>query len=138
MVSDLGFFASDISGALPDLRSLAESLMRDTVRVTREGDPVTDADGFVTASSTLAYEGPAKWQSPSGWQRSQVGESDTAAGGLELHLPFDASAGVRVGDVVECAASLDPSLVGRRFGVFDEFTKTLATARRFRVEVVGR
>ena len=138
MVSDLGFFASDISGALPDLRSLAESLMRDTVRVTREGDPVTDADGFVTASSTLAYEGPAKWQSPSGWQRSQVGESDTAAGGIELHLPFDASAGVRVGDVVECTASLDSALVGRRFGVVDEFAKTLATSRRLRVEVVGR
>ena len=138
MVSDLGFFASDISGALPDLRSLAESLMRDSVRVTREGDPVTDADGFVTASSTLVYEGAAKWQSPSGWQRSQVGESDTAAGGLELHLPFDASSGVRVGDVVECTASLDSALVGRRFGVVDEFAKTLATSRRFRVEVVGR
>ena len=138
MVSDIGVFASDISGALPDLRSLAESLMRDSVRVTREGDPVTDADGFVTASSTLVYEGAAKWQSPSGWQRSQVGESDTAAGGIELHLPFDASAGVRVGDVVECTASLDPALVGRRFGVVDEFAKTLATARRFRVEVVGR
>ena len=138
MVSDLGFFASDISGALPDLRSLAESLMRDKVRVTREGEPVTDADGFVTAANEVVYEGPAKWQRPSGWQRSQVGESDTAAGGIELHLPFDASAGVRVGDVVECAASLDPALVGRRFGVVDEFTKTLATARRFRVEVVGR
>ena len=138
MVSDLGFFASDISGALPDLRSLAESLMRDKVRVTREGEPVTDADGFVTAANEVVYEGPAKWQRPSGWQRSQVGESDTAAGGIELHLPFDASAGVRVGDVVECMASLDSALVGRRFGVVDEFTKTLATARRFRVEVVGR
>lgn len=137
-MSDLGFFASDIGGALPDLRSLAESLMLDTVRVVREGAPVTDADGFVTASGEVVYEGPAKWQSPSGWQRSQVGESDTAAGGLELHLPFDVSASVRVGDVVECTASLDPSLVGRRFGVVDEFTKTLATARRFRVEVVGR
>lgn len=138
MVSDLGFFASDISGALPDLRSLAESLMRDTVRVVREGEPVTDADGFVTAPNEVVYEGAAKWQSPSGWQRSQVGESDTAAGGIELHLPFDASAGVRVGDVVECMASLDSALVGRRFGVVDEFAKTLATARRFRVEVVGR
>lgn len=138
MVSDIGFFASDISDTLPNLRALAESLMRDTVRVVREGEPVTDADGFVTTLSTLVYEGPAKWQSPSGWQRSQVGESDTAAGGIELHLPFDASAGVRVGDVVECTASLDPALVGRRFGVADEFTKTLATARRFRVEVVGR
>lgn len=131
-------FAADVMGGLHAGRSLAESLMRDTVRVVREGEPVTDADGFVTTLSTLVYEGPAKWQSPSGWQRSQVGESDTAAGGIELHLPFDASAGVRIGDVVECTASLDPALVGRRFGVADEFTKTLATARRFRVEVVGR
>lgn len=128
----------EVSRALPEMRAHAESLMRDTVRVMREGEPVTDDDGFVTASSALVYEGAAKWQRPSGWQRSQVGESDTAAGGIELHLPFDASAGVRVGDVVECTASLDPALVGRRFGVADEFTKTLATARRFRVEVVGR
>ena len=128
----------DVARVLPEMRAHAESLMRDTVRVMREGEPVTDDDGFVTTSSTLVYEGAAKWQRPSGWQRSQVGESDTAAGGIELHLPFDASAGVRVGDVVECAASLDPALVGRRFGVADEFTKTLATARRFRVEVVGR
>ena len=128
----------DVARVLPEMRAHSESLMRDTVRVMREGEPVTDDDGFVTTSSTLVYEGAAKWQRPSGWQRSQVGESDTAAGGIELHLPFDASAGVRVGDVVECTASLDPALVGRRFGVVDEFTKTLATARRFRVEVVGR
>ena len=128
----------DVGRVLPEMRAHAESLMRDTVRVMREGEPVTDDDGFVTTSSTLVYEGAAKWQSPSGWQRSQVGESDTAAGGIELHLPFDASAGVRVGDVVECMASLDSALVGRRFGVVDEFAKTLATARRFRVEVVGR
>ena len=128
----------DVGRVLPEMRAHAESLMRDTVRVMREGEPVTDDDGFVTTSSTLVYEGAAKWQSPSGWQRSQVGESDTAAGGLELHLPFDASAGVRIGDVVECTASLDSALVGRRFGVVDEFAKTLATSRRFRVEVVGR
>ena len=128
----------DVGRVLPEMRAHSESLMRDTVRVMREGEPVTDDDGFVTTSSTLVYEGAAKWQRPSGWQRSQVGESDTAAGGIELHLPFDASAGVRTGDVVECAASLDSALVGRRFGVVDEFTKTLATARRFRVEVVGR
>lgn len=128
----------DVARALPEMRAHAESLMRDTVRVMREGEPVTDDDGFVTTSSTLVYEGAAKWQRPSGWQRSQVGESDTAAGGIELHLPFDASAGVRVGDVVECTASLDSALVGRRFGVVDEFAKTLATSRRLRVEVVGR
>lgn len=128
----------DVARVLPEMRAHAESLMRDTVRVMREGEPVTDDDGFVTTSSTLVYEGAAKWQRPSGWQRSQVGESDTAAGGIELHLPFDASAGVRVGDVVECMASLDSALVGRRFGVVDEFAKTLATSRRLRVEVVGR
>ena len=128
----------DVARVLPEMRAHSESLMRDTVRVMREGEPVTDDDGFVTTSSALVYEGAAKWQRPSGWQRSQVGESDTAAGGIELHLPFDASAGVRVGDVVECMASLDSALVGRRFGVVDEFAKTLATSRRFRVEVVGR
>ena len=128
----------DVARVLPEMRAHSESLMRDTVRVMREGEPVTDDDGFVTTSSTLVYEGAAKWQRPSGWQRSQVGESDTAAGGIELHLPFDASAGVRVGDVVECMASLDSALVGRRFGVVDEFAKTLATSRRLRVEVVGR
>lgn len=128
----------DVARVLPEMRAHSESLMRDTVRVMREGEPVTDDDGFVTTSSALVYEGAAKWQRPSGWQRSQVGESDTAAGGIELHLPFDASAGVRVGDVVECTASLDSALVGRRFGVVDEFAKTLATSRRLRVEVVGR
>ena len=128
----------DVARVLPEMRAHSESLMRDTVRVMREGEPVTDDDGFVTTSSALVYEGAAKWQRPSGWQRSQVGESDTAAGGIELHLPFDASAGVRVGDVVECMASLDSALVGRRFGVVDEFAKTLATSRRLRVEVVGR
>lgn len=128
----------DVQRALPEMRQHAESLMRDTVRVERQGQPVTDADGFVTTSSEVVYEGPAKWQAPGGWSRSQVGESDTAQGGIALHLPFDASSEVRVGDVVECSASLDPALVGRRFAVVEEFTKTLATSRRLRVEVVGR
>ena len=46
------------------------------------------------------------------------------------------AAGVRVDDVVEVTASLDPDLVGRKATVTDLAHKTLATARRLVVEEV--
>ena len=119
-------------------RFAAESLMLDTCTVHRPGAPVTDADGNVTASLTLLYTGPCKFQ------QTLAQSSNPVAGGHAYTVqdtrwdtpvvagPFD------VGDVVTVVgAVLDPQLVGRVFRVTEPFHKTGATAQRTRVEEIS-
>jgi len=115
----------------------AQALMLDTCTVHRPGEPVTDADGNVTAGLTLMYTGACKIQ------QTLAQSSNPEAGGHQYTVqdtrwdtpvaagPFD------VGDVVTViGAVLDPQLVGRVFRVTEPFHKTGATAQRTRVEEV--
>jgi len=118
-------------------REAAQALMLDTCTVHRPGDPVTDADGNVTAGLTLLYTGPCKIQ------QTLAQSSNPEAGGHQYTVQdtrwdTPTSAGVfEVDDVVTIiGAVLDPQLVGRVFRVTEPFHKTGATAQRTRVEEV--
>jgi hypothetical protein len=131
---------SIISGSLVIGRRLAETLMTDTVTVTRESDPVLNvATGQLVPTVETIYDGPARFR-----MLSQA-VSDVDAGGQllgvqspRLDLPVEGSEGVRIGDVFTVTASASDSalvgLVGRVAGVAPI---TLATARRVPVEIDG-
>ena len=115
----------------------AEALMLDTCTVHRPGEPITDADGNVTAGLTLLYTGPCKIQ------QTLAQSSNPEAGGHQYTVQdtrwdTPVAAGVfQVDDVVTIVeAVLDPQLTGRVFRVTDPFHKTGATAQRTRVEAV--
>ena len=137
--------ASMIAASLPRLRRAAESLMTDTIRITRPGktavDPVTGAE---TPTGEVLYEGPGKVQT-SGGMASQTstasGDSSNVGGlvpqwSLYLHLPISAT-GLREKDVALVVDSQDPDLVGRTMSLVNmQSEKTLATARRWNVQEI--
>ena len=137
--------ASMIVANLPRLRRAAESLMTDTIRITRPGKPDVDpVTGAETPTGEVLYEGPGKVQT-SGGLASQVstasGDSSNLGGlvpewSLYLHLPISAT-GLREKDVAQVIDSQDPDLVGRTMRLVNmQSEKTLATARRWNVEEI--
>lgn len=137
--------ASMIAASLPRLRHAAESLMTDTIRITRPGKPAVDpVTGAETPIGEVLYEGPGKVQT-SGGMASQTttasGDSSNAGGlvlewSLYLHLPISAT-GLREKDVALVIDSQDPDLVGRSMRLVNmQSEKTLATARRWNVQEI--
>lgn len=126
------------------MRSWAESLMDDTVRITAPAaicaDPETGAE---TTSCETLYEGKAKIQTAGGVASQQHNVSGTGAvgafvpeWGLYLHLPWSASA-AHEGCVATVVSSKDPALVGRRLRLVNpQSEKTHATARRWNVQEI--
>ncbi|MGC5078465.1 DUF6093 family protein [Agrococcus sp. DT81.2] len=120
-------------------RRLAEKLMVDRWRCTRGSAPVFDDEtGEWTApAGEVVYDGPGRLRdldvdSP----RAETQGETTIVSALRLWLPWDASAGLRVDDVLECtAAGEDPALVGTKVRITDLHLQTHSTARRFSVEV---
>lgn len=112
--------------------------MVDQCRIRRAGEATEDDDGNVTPSYTTVYEGRCKVQQQAVQSRpSDAGEASLLMVRRELHLPVEASVGVRAGDRVEVTAFVfDPDLVGRALVVRDEAAKSMATARRLGVEEV--
>ena len=127
------------------LRAYAESLMTDTIRITRPGKPDVDpVTGAETPTGEVLYEGPGKVQT-SGGVASQVstasGDSSNIGGlvpewSLYLHLPISAT-GLREKDVALVVDSQDPDLKGRTMRLVNmQSEKTLATARRWNVQEI--
>ncbi len=114
--------------------------MVDTCRVERQAPRVgtSSATGRdVLPSPVGVYEGVCRVQLAGSQEDVRVaGERPRTVQRLTLSLPM-AATGVQVGDVVTVtAASLDASLVGRRYRVVQAFAKTHATARRLGCEEV--
>ena len=137
--------ASMIAANLPRLRRAAESLMTDTIRITRPGKPAVDqVTGAETPTGETLYEGPGKVQT-SGGMASQTstasGDSSNIGGlvpewSLYLHLPISAT-GLREKDVAQVVDSNDPDLKGRCMRLVNmQSEKTLATARRWNVQEI--
>lgn len=137
--------ASMIAASLPRLRRAAESLMTDTIRITRPGktavDPVTGAE---TPTGEILYEGPGKVQTSGGLasQTSTASGDSSNVGGLVpqwslyLHLPISVT-GLREKDVAQVIDSQDPDLKGRCMSLVNmQSEKTLATARRWNVQEI--
>lgn len=120
---------------------MAESLMTDSVRVTRadpDGVPGWDEDGNVLEPSPLVvYEGRGKFQHSDPYPSTpDAGEARWTTGVRQVHLPVGTTA-VQSGDVVECVESRNERLVGLRVRVRIDGDKTWTTAVRFNVvEVV--
>ena len=120
---------------------MAESLMTDSVRVTRadpDGAPSWDEDGNVLEPSPLVvYEGRGKFQHSDPYPSTpDGGEARWTTGVRQVHLPVGTTA-VQSGDVVECVGSRNERLVGLKVRVRIDGDKTWTTAVRFNVvEVV--
>ena len=125
----------DLAAALPELRAQAESMMLDTVTITRPGGTVTAEDGTVTTPAPVVYQGRARWKPPTtSATQSEVGAAIIVTTPGEVHIPVGAYV-PEPGDIIECAASVfDPSLVGRRTVVRSRFGGSLVTAYRIPIQ----
>ncbi|MEU2418870.1 DUF6093 family protein [Brachybacterium paraconglomeratum] len=120
---------------------MAESLMTDSVRVTRadpDGVPGWDEDGNVVEPAPLVvYEGRGKFQHSDPYPSTpDGGEARWTTGVRQVHFPIGITS-VQSGDVVECVESRNERLVGLKVRVRIDGDKTWTTAVRFNVlEVV--
>lgn len=134
------------SDDLAEFRELAECQMVDTCTITRAGvgagtfNPTTGQYDGADARITV-YSGRCRVQIKSviASSASDAGERQVTAQEFELQLPVVGTELVSVNDVAEMlTASMDASLVGRKFTVAARHEKSQATARRLRViEVTG-
>lgn len=138
-------FGATVTGGLPEMRAMAESLMVDTVTVSYvdpDAEPVQNPEtGSTEPVYAQRFTSKCKIQTRNLQARAEeVGGRTATTVSVELHLPIGAPA-VEVGDVCEVTAvgSLsDIQLLGRKFKVVAPVAKTFATARRLEVtEVVS-
>lgn len=126
-----------ISAALPELRAQAESMMLDTVEITRPGAVTTDPEsGEVAPTNDPVYSGRARWkQATSQATSADAGTAIISTTPGEVHLPASTPYQPQPGDLIVCTAStLNPHLVGARTVVKSRFTGSAVTAYRIPVE----
>lgn len=142
-------FSQAIDEVLAQGRALAESLMIDSCRITREakvGDPGyvapvmdTNTMQYPTQGRVTMYEGPCRVQVAStavgiGFTEYQAGEREITAVQPEIQVPVVGTENVTVDHVAEIlTAAHDAALVGRKFTVVARHEKTHANYRRLRV-----
>ncbi|MEO3929242.1 DUF6093 family protein [Micromonosporaceae bacterium B7E4] len=123
-------------------RRAAERLMVDACEIVEITGTSTDLDSAqVVETAEVVYAGPCRVQQASASSASAtselVGEADRLMVSRVLALPVATSTGIRAGHRVTITACRhDPDLVGRRFVVRVEASKTHATARRLGIEEV--
>lgn len=119
-------------------RAHAESLMTDTVRVTRaSGRPVTDLEtGVVSMPSLTIHEGPGRIQGRNSESETVDGVQVYVLTDVVVQLPVSV-APIVDDEVVVIASAMDPSLVGRTFRVKAASRKTHATMTRCEAEEVA-
>lgn len=112
----------------------AESIMVDTVRITREGAEVFDPDtGTYTPSVETVYEGKCRLVMRTSVVQDVDAQSQLLAlQGPRLDVPVSGTAGVKPGDLFELLSGDDAGLKGRIAGVFPQ---SLKTARRLPVQI---
>jgi hypothetical protein len=131
--------AATAAAAVATGRRAAESLMVDTCVIRRTTSESTDRlTGHTLAITSVVYNGRCRIQQrvvPN--QETELADAEVVVVARDLQLPVATSVGVRAGDEVEMTACVhDEDLVGRRFRIRGEHTKTHATARRLAVEEV--
>ena len=135
MLVNLG---EEIRYVTPELRSSAESLMVDTVTVTRPGaDTFNPATGLLTAAAgTTIYEGPGRLRLPTA-QESDVmfGEEQLTRYRFVACLPHDTT-GVQIGDVLTITKSGDPDVVQRSYTITAVHLSTFTMYKAYGCEVL--
>lgn len=119
-------------------RRKAESLMKDTVRITRSGGrPVTNPDGTVTFPETTVYEGEGYVQvGNSQGAATETPTSEVTILRSRVHVPHWVD--IRINDKVVVVESPDsPLLVGIEYNAVELLHKSRATAHRARIEEVA-
>ncbi|WP_157508856.1 DUF6093 family protein [Luteipulveratus halotolerans] len=136
------WFGDDIEAAIPELRAHAEARMVDEVLVEAKTgktryNPETGQD---EETFEEMYRGRCRWKQNGGTGESQgvvVEGSTITLLPLELHLPVEASAGVREGMRATALTGVhDPALVGRQVWIRREHAASQTTARRLGVSEV--
>lgn len=130
-----------IAGALPRLRSAAESMMTDTCTIRRPGAPVFDAaTGAYTTPDTTVYTGKCRVRTRSvGFLRDRLveaGEEQVSLWPYIVAVPMSVT-GVQVSDVVTVDTSGDPALVGVAMRVRVATLGTNANARKLDCEQIA-
>lgn len=125
----------ELAAALPRLRAMAESLMRDTVLVERRVGKSDPESG--EAPMVQVYQGKAKVQTYEAHDSTPevIGATITKQR-YHVHVPVG-SFSPQEGDVITVeTATLDPNLEGRVYRVEALLHKTAATAYRLQVSEV--
>jgi len=120
-------------GALGAGRRMAESLMVDSVSVSRPSGAVDPITGKPV--TTEVYAGRAKVQTYEAFEKQpELGGGTVTVQRYTVHVPVGAYVPL-VNDVVTVtAATLDPGLVGRRYVVSGLLHKSFATSYRLLVD----
>ena len=131
-------FAAKIAEVVERGRINAESLMTDSLELQRPtGEYVRDSDGNTVPETVTVWTGPGKVQSQQSYpSQPEVGGGTITLAIFEVHIPVGASARPLVDDVFHVVDSRDMALVGSRFRVRVDPSKTWRTSRRYNVEEV--
>ena len=131
-------FAARIAEVVERGRINAESLMTDSLELQRPtGEYVRDGDGNTVPEMVTVWTGPGKVQSQQSYpSQPEVGGGTITLAIFEVHIPVGASARPLVDDVFHVVDSRDMALVGSRFRVRVDPSKTWRTSRRYNVEEV--
>ena len=131
-------FAARIAEVVERGRINAEALMTDALELQRPtGEYVRDSDGNTVPEMVTVWTGPGKVQSQQSYpSQPEVGGGTITLAIFEVHIPVCASARPLVDDVFYVVDSRDMALVGSRFRVRVDPSKTWRTSRRYNVEEV--
>lgn len=117
------------------MQALAERGMTDHLRLVRPTGETERVDGVTVPVMDEVWSGPGKVQSRQSYpSQPEVGGGTVTLAIFEVHIPVHADVTPKVDDVFVVEASRDPALVGSRFRVRVDPSKTWRTARRFNVE----
>ncbi len=113
----------------------AESLMVDQLRLDRPTGETERIDGVTVPVVAPVWSGKGKVQSQQSYpSQPEVGGGTVTLAVFEVHIPVDADVTPRVDDVFVVVSSRDQALVGSRFRVRVDPSKTWRTARRYNCE----
>jgi hypothetical protein len=101
------------------LRTVANSFMVDTCRITDDVAPVFDPDeGYTDETGATFYTGPCRVRPAGGPRVVNVGEDVFSLRMFDVWLPWDTT-GVELDHLLTVTTSDDPYLVGRVLRVVD-------------------
>lgn len=130
-------FSVAIQEAVTRGQQHAESLMVDSLRLDRPTGETERVDGVTVPEVVPVWSGKGKVQSQQSYpSQPEVGGGTATLAVFEVHIPVHADVTPLVDDVFVVESSRDPALVGSRFRVRVDPSKTWRTARRYNVEEV--
>lgn len=129
-----------VQGQLARFRAEAESMMVDTITITRGSTRATDpATGVVTTTPTQVYSGKARIRPETSVTAGEqnAGEARDLLPGVVVSAPLSVAA--QANDTITVTASADPGLMNARLRVISVDYGAQITARRMhcRIEKIG-